>query len=273
MADAAIVDRAVQAAPKDYTVGNGVDLALKAVRATIDGTGAAGIFRPALQLVAPDGTVMWTSLLTDGSGDIAAGGTADVSWFPGVKRGGAKGSTIGASTTIFHQQLAAPSRTIDTGANAIPATFAHFQIICRLRTTQAVVNDIGVITMNGDTGANYDRASVTWNGTGVSFSSTYATTGMTMDALGASAGASRFATIFATFADYTDPSSFKNGQATGAEIGTPADGNVRLSLTTDWTWKSTAAINRITITPLTAAVNWDIGTSMTILGIPPTVGS
>lgn len=181
----------------------------------------------------------------------------------------ATGSGGGTATrTIFHQQLTSPARTIDTGA-IIPASFLHLQIIARLRTTQAVINDIGVITMNGDTGANYDRASATWNGAAIAFSSTYGTTGMTLDTLGASADANRFATIQAVFIDYTDPNSYKNGQAVGAEIGAPADADVRLSLTTDWTWKNAAtAINQLTLTPQTAAVNWDTGSSLTVYGIP-----
>lgn len=81
MADRAIVNRNVAAAPKDYQVAAGISLDLKAVRAVIDGSGAAGAFLPTLQLIAPDGTVMWESAPPTST---AAGGSADVSWFPGV---------------------------------------------------------------------------------------------------------------------------------------------------------------------------------------------
>ena len=87
MADAAYVDRSIVAAPKNYTLASSQELSLKAVRAVFDGSGAGTSWFPALQLVAPDGTVMWTAL--DRSTAIAAGGSADASWFPGLGGGGA----------------------------------------------------------------------------------------------------------------------------------------------------------------------------------------
>jgi hypothetical protein len=269
-ADTLIVRDGAVAAPMDYVQPAGSEIVPVCATASFDGTGAAGAFVPTLEVIAPDGHVVARCPVQS---SVAAGASADVTWFPGLGSSSPAGSSIGATTTIYHTQLAAPARTIDTGPGTIPTTFAHLQIVCRLRTTQAVINDIGVLTMNGDTGANYDRASVTWTGTAIAFSSTYGTTGMTLDTLGASATANRFATIQALFVDYADLASFKNAQASGAEIGTPADGSVRLSLTTDWTWKSTVAVNQITLTPLTAAVNWAAGSSLTVYGIPPIQGT
>lgn len=84
MADVAIVSRSTSAVPKDYTLASGEELLLKAVRATVDGSGATVAFLPALQILAPDGTVMWEGVP---STSIAVGGTADVSWFPDVEGG------------------------------------------------------------------------------------------------------------------------------------------------------------------------------------------
>jgi len=50
------------------------------VRATMDGTSAAGAFYAAVQIIAPSGRVMGTAI----SSSIAAGASADVSWFPRV---------------------------------------------------------------------------------------------------------------------------------------------------------------------------------------------
>ena len=80
MADRAIVDRALATAPKDYVVAANVVLALKAVSAIINGSASSGTFLPAVQLVAPDGTVMWTAVPPS---PIAAGESAVMSWFPG----------------------------------------------------------------------------------------------------------------------------------------------------------------------------------------------
>ena len=79
MPDVAIVNQTVTATPSDYLVPGTQGLRLKAVRAVIDGTGAAGSFLPALQLLDPAGHVMWTAF--DKSTPVAAGGSADVSWF------------------------------------------------------------------------------------------------------------------------------------------------------------------------------------------------
>jgi hypothetical protein len=78
------------AAPKDYTLSGTQELLLKTVRALIDGSGAATAFLPTLQLLDPNGHVMWEGATTD---TVAAGGSADVSWFPGLGAGG------GATTT------------------------------------------------------------------------------------------------------------------------------------------------------------------------------
>lgn len=80
MPDVPIVNRATAAAPKDYTLPQSQEILIKAVRAEFDGTGAAGPFLPALQLVSNNGDVMFTAVLTSAS--VAAGGSASVSWFP-----------------------------------------------------------------------------------------------------------------------------------------------------------------------------------------------
>lgn len=85
MADVPIVNRAMTNAPKDYTLPQSQEILLKAVRADIDGTSAAGSYLPALQLVSNNGDVMWTAV--DTSNAIAAGGTQSVTWFPGLGAG------------------------------------------------------------------------------------------------------------------------------------------------------------------------------------------
>lgn len=98
MPDVSIVNQTVTAAPGDYIVPGAADLQPKAVRAAMDGSGAATSWLPALQLLDPAGHVMWTAV--DTSSPVAAGGSADVSWFPDVSHSG--GATFGASwITIF----------------------------------------------------------------------------------------------------------------------------------------------------------------------------
>lgn len=82
MPDVPIVNSAIVTAPKDYTLPQSQEVLLKSVAADIDGTGASGTFLPALQLVSNAGQVMWTAI--DPIQTVAAGGSATVTWFPGV---------------------------------------------------------------------------------------------------------------------------------------------------------------------------------------------
>jgi hypothetical protein len=90
MADASIVSTANVAAPEGYTLQGTNELLLKAVRATIDGSGTATAYLPALQLLDPNGNVMWTAV----GSTVAAGASADVSWFPDVGGGGSTNITV-----------------------------------------------------------------------------------------------------------------------------------------------------------------------------------
>lgn len=81
MADVAIKQAQVAAAPTAYTVPGAQEIVLKSVKATFDGTGAAGAFVPTLQIVEPGGTVMVECAL---GSSVSAGASVDMSWFPGV---------------------------------------------------------------------------------------------------------------------------------------------------------------------------------------------
>ena len=92
MADVQIFRPALEAAPKRYTVPGGVELRLKAVYAEIDGSGAGSAYLPCVTVISDAGDVLWRAV--DPSVSVAAGGSADVSWFPRVGRGGG-GSSAG----------------------------------------------------------------------------------------------------------------------------------------------------------------------------------
>ena len=65
--------------PLDYTVPQSGELIPLMVRATLDGTSAASGFYAVVEIIAPSGRVMGIAR----SSAIAAGGSADVTWFPG----------------------------------------------------------------------------------------------------------------------------------------------------------------------------------------------
>lgn len=118
MADVAVISTAVVAAPKDYLIPGAQELIPKAVRAVFDGTGASGSFRPTLQLLAPNGTVMWESTPT---ASIAAGASADVSWFPGLA--GSSGGNV--QTLVGARIIQSSSQSIPNGTT----TDMHYQTV------------------------------------------------------------------------------------------------------------------------------------------------
>lgn len=81
MTDVSILDPPVKAAPKAYTIRGAQEVVVKGVTASFDGTSAAGPFVPAVQIIDPAGIVIGTYVLGQ---TLAAGASADVSWFPGV---------------------------------------------------------------------------------------------------------------------------------------------------------------------------------------------
>jgi hypothetical protein len=125
MPDGAIVIPDTAAAPKDYTLSGAQEIALKSVRALIDGTGAGSAFLPTLQLLDPNGHVMWEGAAQS---TVAAGGSADVSWFPGL--GATGGATPPPVTTATSWGYAAVDPlhpfTVPAGAHTTYANMTSF---------------------------------------------------------------------------------------------------------------------------------------------------
>jgi len=92
MADVQITAPGVVAAPLDYLVPGSQEIIVKAAFATFDGTAAAAAFLPCLRVVSPGGKVVG-EYVTDSS--VAAGASADVSFFPRGKGGTATGGGVG----------------------------------------------------------------------------------------------------------------------------------------------------------------------------------
>ena len=86
MADVILRVPGSASAPLTYQIPASQVILPKIATASFNGVSAAGSFVPALQLLDATGTVLHT--FTCGSA-LAAGASADVSWFPGVGSGGA----------------------------------------------------------------------------------------------------------------------------------------------------------------------------------------
>lgn len=89
-ADQTLQALASQAAPLDYPVPGAVELILKSLKCSFDGTSAAGAYVPCVQLLIAGDVEDATYPL---GSSVAAGASADVSWFPGIG-GGAGGIPV-----------------------------------------------------------------------------------------------------------------------------------------------------------------------------------
>lgn len=148
MADRAIVDTSTETAPKDYQLTGAQQLLVKAVRAEIDGSGAAGSYVPTLQQLAPDGQVMWEAPQDT---TLAAGASADVSWFPrGVRKGG--GGTVNTG--------AAAARGYNNAAQTVTAGTTQTSAFGTADTSDATVLSWSTVTHTNDTLTVHTNATV-----------------------------------------------------------------------------------------------------------------
>lgn len=90
--DQQILVTGTAATPASHTIPGNGQIQPKAIFATYDGTSAVGTYKPALKIIS-DGGELVGIYPTDTS--IAAGGSANVSWFPGV---GGSPSGVGPSS-------------------------------------------------------------------------------------------------------------------------------------------------------------------------------
>ena len=87
MADTQISFPAVSAAPNDYEVASSAEYRIKAVHATFTDNGAGSAWLPSFDIISDSGHVVARGV--DQAVSVAAGASADVSWFPRVRRSGA----------------------------------------------------------------------------------------------------------------------------------------------------------------------------------------
>ena len=126
MASEPVRSTAVVTAPKDYSIPAAQQIRLLSVRASFDGSGSASAWLPAVQILDNNGNVLVTA--ADPNVSVAAAGSADVSWFPGVKPRGVTSTTGGTPSvaTFYTSAHSASDPPITVGAGAtVSLTFAH----------------------------------------------------------------------------------------------------------------------------------------------------
>lgn len=201
-----------------------------------DGTGPQGIAGPALFLPGDDGD-------EGPRGPVAPVGA-------------------GQSVLLFDQTLTADTATVDV--TGIPAGFNILEIFVYGRTDEAVTQSAVYLQFNGDTGTNYPRQYIGALNTTANIGSDATLVGVAIVIPGSSDSASTFGSYYINIPAYSQTTAFKSIVATGGFADTTASRSALYNIAT--IWRNTAAINRITFVPLTAAKKLVAGTRITIYG-------
>lgn len=154
-------------------------------------------------------------------------------------------SDVGRLTKFFDRTLAADAASIDTGASGIGAGCDVLEVFILARTAVVAVSSSIVITVNNDSGANYDRCQIVNVNTTMTGSNVLAQTSWTLAVFGASALANAATAIHIVIPAYAQTTFFKQGYASGAQVeDTAADARV---YTNSLGYRSTSAITRMAI--------------------------
>ena len=266
MASEPVRSTAVVAAPKDYSIPVTQQIRLLSVRASFDGSGSGSSWIPALQILDNNGNVLVTA--SDPLVNVAATGSADVSWFPGVKTASGTGGGLALlSRTVL--AVDTPSITI----SGIPATHTHIELYSLTRTDRAAGSDLIALQFNGDTGNNYDWEQLFGNnGVADAFNapagghiagpiSQIALTSATANtATAGSYGSGRWTVLY-----YTQTATHKMvvGQG-GVFVDDSAAGAVRAGMA--GVWRNTAAITSMKLFPA-LGTNFKAGSRFELYGI------
>ena len=252
--------------PLNYNVPNGGELLPKTVEASIDGSSAVVPFYAVLQVLDPSGRSMAKGITSS----IAAGASADVTWFPKLSQQAASSSSGSGPAVLYDLTLTGTTANFDTGVGGIPQTHKDLMVVTSLRTTEAIVlREDGAIQINGDNAAaNYKSHRLSLQGTTVAGVTATASAGLNcLMCAGASADAGTYATSYAYIPNYT---AVKTHGAFGIEsgIGTFASSaNWWLYLTNTF-YDQAAAISQIVVIPNTGGGGQFVaGSRCTIYGM------
>lgn len=169
----------------------------------------------------------------------------------------------GAMTLISDSTLGADAATIDL--TAIPGTYKHLLLVMSLRGNNASVSVNTSLRFNNDSAANYDynRLVLGDGAVNVTTDQFFATTELLIaDSVGDSARALRFTPHAIRVVDYAQTSREKAVEGSG---GFAAAAALSWTQSAGGAWRSTAAINQITIIP--GAGSWKAGSRVSLYGV------
>ena len=169
----------------------------------------------------------------------------------------------GLPKKLFDSTLGASANSIDTGAAGIAGGYDILEVWLILRTDEAVVASTASITVNNDTGSNYDRQFVRGDNITASASQGAAEAAWLLTAPGTSCASGVFCCIRLTIPAYTQTTANKIAECTHVRVDTTA-ANKRAELE-GLHWRSTAAITRMAVTA-PSTKNFVAGSRMIIYG-------
>jgi hypothetical protein len=164
---------------------------------------------------------------------------------------------------LYSQVLASPQASIDTGTGGVAQTATHLWIKMLLISTTAAAATIANVTVNNDSGANYDLQRAAAQNVSSVFASSLAQTSWQLNIHGAAGSTGYASDVDFWINNYTGTTYWKTGHGfDGIMDATAANLNlVRRHIG----YRSTSAITRLAVTA--AAGNLAAGSGMWIYGL------
>ena len=262
MADRQFSVGGTQSAPADWVLPASLEIIPKTAYASFNGAAAAGSFVPLLRVISDSGHVEGEFPCTT---TVAAGGSADVTWFRGVGAAAASGGGGSGLVVLYEKVLAAATASFDTGANGIAPGHGDLVVSLSARSDTANFNVDVQMTLNGDSAADYWyiwlRNSVGTIGSVRANAVTAATIGQII-AANASEGTAP-GDINLRIPNYSRTDLNKVGDFTSGWFGTNGVNVQQQTLLGSFAWFSHSAVTRIT---LTTTGNFTAGSRFVVYG-------
>jgi hypothetical protein len=175
---------------------------------------------------------------------------------------GGGGSGVGA--VLFDSTLGANTASIDTGANGIAATQNVLEVWIVARTDDAAAVGAVAVTVNNDTGANYDLVQIVVSNATVTANNFLAQASWALNVPGAGALAGMAGVIALSIPAYAQTTFHKVGELRNHELDSVA-ANVRMTAR-GVNWRNTAAISRMKVAVSGGGTVLLAGSRLLILG-------
>jgi PKD repeat protein len=240
---------------------------------TADSTQTLGI-----KWSAATGGGMVADTLWDTKGDLAVASAADTGAKLAVGTDGQvltadSAQTLGVKwaalpaqvVKLFDSTLGSDTASIDTGAGGIAGGYMAIEIWIVARTDEAAAIANLALTLNNDTGANYDFSAVINTDSSLTGGSSLTAANVPIYVHGSGGTASYPAAVRLSIPGYAGTAFFKVGEITNFSPEATLS-NSRLMFR-GFGWRSTAAITRVTVAPATGGAKLKAGSRMTIMGV------